>query len=248
MSAIQQSAVRNGLLAILPPENFAALAPNLRPVELEFRQALYEPGQRIRSAYFLERGMISQIAPLEEGHNVEVGIIGREGLAGVSVILGGERATTEAMVQMEGSALRIGVEELHAAFDQMAPLRRVLLRYVQASHLQIAQTAACNARHKVDERLARWLLMAHDRAEQDEFPMTHEFLALMLAARRASISVAASVLQKAGVISYTHGHMAVHDRAGLEAASCECYAIVREQCDVLLGGGASGGSQQPAAC
>ena len=231
----QQSAVRNRLLAALPPSEFAALANHLQPAKLELKQTLYEPGQRIQTVYFPEGGLVSHIAPLENGHSVEVGIIGREGLAWLPVVLGAERASTEAIVQMEANAWHIRSDALRAAFDRSAALRSLLLRYVQAFHAQVAQTAACNAQHAVDVRLARWLLMQHDRAEQDEFPMTHEFLALMLGARRPSISVAAAVLQKLGAVRYTHGRMTVLDRAGLEAAACECYGTVQEQFDDLLG-------------
>jgi CRP-like cAMP-binding protein len=233
--SIQQSAVRNRLLAALPPADFAALADHLQPAELELKQVLHEPGQKIQTIHFPEGGMVSHVIPLENGHGVEVGLAGREGLVGLPGVLGAERATTEAMVQMEGPAWRIRADELRAAFERSAPLRVLLLRYVQAFHAQVAQTAACNAQHTVDLRLARWLLMQHDRAEQDEFPMTHEFLALMLGARRPSISVAAGVLQKSGAVRYVHGRMTVLDRAGLEAAACECYGVVREQSDELLG-------------
>jgi CRP-like cAMP-binding protein len=233
--SIQQSAVRNRLLAALPPADFAALADHLQPAELELKQVLYEPGQKIRTIHFPEGGMVSHVIPLENGHGVEVGLAGREGLVGLPGVLGAERATTEAMVQMEGPAWRIRADELRAAFERSAPLRVLLLRYVQAFHAQVAQTAACNTQHMVDVRLARWLLMQHDRAEQDEFPMTHEFLALMLGARRPSISVAAGVLQKSGAVRYVHGRVTVLDRAGLEAAACECYGVVREQSDELLG-------------
>jgi CRP-like cAMP-binding protein len=166
---------------------------------------------------------------------VEVGLVGREGLVGLPIVLGDGTMTTEALVQMEGSALRVRPAELRAAFERNAGLRTLVLRYVLAHHVQVAQTAACNGHHAVDGRLARWLLMCHDRAERDEFPMTHEFMSLMLGSRRPSISVAAAVLQKAGMIRYTHGRMTVLDRAGLEAASCECYGVVREQFDNLLG-------------
>jgi CRP-like cAMP-binding protein len=235
MSRIEQSTVRNRLLAALPPGDFAALAPALRPVELELKQVLYEPGQTIRAAYFVEGGMVSMLAPLEDGHVQEVGIVGREGLVGLPVVLGADRTSIEALVQMEGAAWRLGAAELRAAFERGAPLRSLLLRYAQAFHAQVAQTAACNGRHAIDRRLARWLLVMHDRAEDDEFPMTHEFASLMLGTGRPGVSVAAAVLQKAGVVSYTHGHMAVLDRAGLEAASCECYGTVREQFEYLLG-------------
>jgi CRP-like cAMP-binding protein len=232
---IQQSAIRNRLLAALPAADFAALVDHLQPAELELKQVLQEPGQTIRFIYFPEGGVVSQVALLENGHNVEVGVVGREGLVGLPALLGAERAVTEAMVQMEGSAWHIRPGELRSAFERSASLRALLLRYVQAAHSQIVQTAACNAQHAVDVRLARWLLMMHDRAGQDEFPMTHEFLALMLGAHRPSISVAAAVLQKAGVVRYVRGQITVLDRAGLGAASCECYGVVREQFDGLLG-------------
>jgi CRP-like cAMP-binding protein len=235
MSQLQQSAVRNRLLAALPPHDFDALAPALDPVELELRQVLYEPGQAIRAVLFPENGMISNIVLLEDGHSVEVGIIGREGLVGLPVVLGAERSSTQTLVQAGGSALRLRTAAVRAAFDRSAPLRAVLLRYVQAFHAQVTQSAACNAQHKVDERLARWLLIMHDRVGEDEFPVTHEFLALMLAARRPSISVAAGALQKAGAIRYTHGQMVVLDRGALEAAACECYGAVRDQFENLLG-------------
>ena len=194
MSQIEQSAVRNRLLAALPASDFAALAPVLRPVELDLKQVLIEPGQPIRAVHFLEAGMVSLLAPLEDGHVQEVGIIGREGLVGLPVVLGADRTSTEALVQMQGAALRIGAAELRAAFERSAALRSLLLRYVQAFHAQVAQTAACNGQHAVAERFARWLLMAHDRAGGDEFPMTHEFAAMMLSVRRAGVSVAAGAL------------------------------------------------------
>ena len=234
MSQPRQSAVRNRLLAALPPDDFAALAPDLQPVELDFRQVLHRPDRPIEAAYFVEGGMVSMLAPLEEGQTVEVGLIGREGLVGLPVVLGAESATTEALVQMEGDALRVPAAELREAFGRSAALRAVLLRYAQAAHAQVAQTAACNGQHAVAERFARWLLMAHDRAGGDEFPMTQEFAAMMLGVRRAGVSVAAGTLQKAGVIDYGYGRVAVLDRAGLEAAACECYGTVRRQYERLL--------------
>ena len=235
MSQIEQSAVRNRLLAALPPGDFAALAPALEPVSLDYKQVLYEPGQAIRAVHFPEGGMVSMLATLEDGHTIEVGVVGREGLVGLPVVLGAERSTTEAMVQVPAAALRLPAAALRAVFDGSAAARAVLLRYVQAFHAQVAQTAACNVRHTIDARFARWLLMLHDRAEADEFPVTHEFVSIMLGAGRPSVSVAAAVLQRAGVIRYAHGRVAVLDRAGLEAASCECYGVVREQFDTLLG-------------
>src|SRR5919205_182080 len=139
---LQQAAVRNRLLAALPPDDFAALAPALRPVEMDFKQVLHRPDRPIEAAYFVEAGMVSMLAPLEEGQTVEVGIVGREGLVGLPLVLGAESATTEALVQMQGAALRVPAPELREAFDRSAALRSVLLRYAQASHAQVAQTAA----------------------------------------------------------------------------------------------------------
>jgi CRP-like cAMP-binding protein len=235
MSPIQQSAVRNDLLAALPPDDFARLVPSLQPVRLDLKQVLHEPERPIEAAYFPESGMVSLVARLEDGAAQEVGIVGREGVVGLAVALGAESVGTEALVQADGAALRIDVDELRAAFERSAALRALLLRYAQALHAQVSQTAACNGRHVVDERLARWLLMAHDRADGDEFPMTQEFMAMMLGVRRAGVSVAAGVLQKAGVIGHAYGRMTVLDRAGLEAASCECYGAVRRQFERLLG-------------
>jgi CRP-like cAMP-binding protein len=238
MSQIEHAAVRNRLLAALPAGDFATLAPALQPASLDFKQVLHEPGQALQAVHFVEGGMVSMLVPLEDGHLQEVGVVGREGVVGLPLVLGAKRSTTEAMVQMQGPALRLGVVALRAAFDRSAPFRDLLLRYAQAFHTQVAQTAACNNHHPVDARLARWLLLLHDRAGRDEFPATHEFLSLMLGARRPGISVAAAVLQRAGVIAYTHGRMSVLDRAGLEAAACECYGTVREQFDELLGASA----------
>ena len=148
MSQPQQSAVRNRLLTALPPDDFAALAPDLRPVELEFRQVLYEPGQAIQAAHFPRDGMVSMLAPLEDGQLQEVGIVGREGLVGLPVLLGADRTSIEALVQMEGAAWRIGAAELRAVFERSASLRALVLRYAQAFHAQVAQTAACNGQHR----------------------------------------------------------------------------------------------------
>jgi CRP-like cAMP-binding protein len=235
VSQVRQSAVRNRLLAALPPDDFALLAPSLRPVRLDMRQVLHEPERPIAAAYFPQSGMVSLLARLEDGAAQEVGLVGREGVVGLAVALGAESVGTEALVQAEGEALRLGADELRAAFGRGAGLRDLLLRYAQALHAQVTQTAACNGRHAVDERLARWLLMAHDRADGDEFAMTHEFMAMMLGVRRAGVSVAAAVLQKAGVIGYAHGRVMVLDRAGLEAASCECHGAVARQFERLLG-------------
>ena len=234
-SQVRQPDVRNRLLAALPPGDFALLAPSLRPVELELRQVLHAPDQRIEAAYFPEAGMVSMIAALEDGALQEVGLVGREGVVGLAVVLGDDSSPIEALVQGAGTALCMPAAGLRAAFERSPALRAALLRYMQAFHLQVTQTAACNGHHALDERLDRWLLIAHDRADGDQFPMTQEFMAMMLGVRRAGVSVAAGILQKAGVIDYARGCITILDRPGLEAVSCDCYRVVRRQFERLLG-------------
>jgi CRP-like cAMP-binding protein len=236
MPQVEQSAVGNRLLTALPPDAFGALALALQPVELRLRQSLHEPGQPIQAVHFPEGSVVSLLVPPEDGHAEEIGVIGREGLAGLPVVLGADRTATRAIVQMEGPALRVQAAELRAASKRSAPLRALLLRYAQAFHLLVRQTAACNGHHPAARRLARWLLMLHDRAEGDEFPVMDEFISLMLGPDWAGISVAVGILQRAGVIMYEHDRVTVLDRAGLEAACCECYSTVRQQYEHLLGG------------
>jgi CRP-like cAMP-binding protein len=232
-----QPPIRNGLLAALLPKDLARLRPSLQPVELPFDQTLYPADGAVDAVLFPETGMVSLIATLEDGEQVEVGIAGREGLVGLPLVLGDDRSLVEARVQLDGTALRLGAAALRDEMEGSAALRALLNRYALAFQAQVTMTAACNARHPIEQRLARWLLIAHDRAGADEFAMTHEFMAMMLGVRRPGVSLAAGVLQKAGLIHYVRGRMAVTDRPGLEAASCECYHIVRREFARLLGSG-----------
>ncbi|MFL5282404.1 MAG: Crp/Fnr family transcriptional regulator [Rhodopila sp.] len=229
------AAPRNRLLAVLPPQVLGRLWPRLEPVELPLRQVLHAPGTPIGTVYFPETGWISMIATLEDGDGAEVGLVGREGVVGLPVVLGSDSDDLEAMVQAQGMALSMGADAFRAALNDDAVLRNLLLRYALVHHGQVARTAACNGRHHTEQRLARWLLMAHDRAEGNTFPMTHEFLSMMLGIRRAGITVAAGILQKAGLIHYERGWMKIEDRPGLENAACECYGLVRRAYDCLLG-------------
>ncbi len=233
------SPVRNGLLAALPPEDLARLRPSLQPVELPFDKTLFPAGGAVEAVLFPESGMCSLLATLEGGEQVEVGVVGREGLVGLPLAFGDDRSLVEARVQQEGTALRMDAAALRDGMGESAALRGLLNRYVLAFQAQVTMTAACNARHAIEQRLARWLLIAHDRAGADEFPMTHEFMAMMLGVRRPGVSLAAGVLQKAGLIHYVRGRMAVTDRPGLEAASCECYHVARREFGRLLGDGAA---------
>jgi CRP-like cAMP-binding protein len=226
---------RNRLLTALPPASLARLWPWLTPVELELHEILQRPEQPVGTVYFSETGWFSMLAMLEDGDGAEVGLVGREGMIGLPVILGDDRDDLEVIVQCPGSALSMKADALRAAMADDPDLRTLLLRYVLVHHGQVARTAACNGRHQIDQRLARWLLMAHDRAEGDDYPITHEFLSMMLGVRRAGVTVAAGALQKAGLIRYRSGQMTITDRAGLEASACECYGIARRASDRLSG-------------
>ncbi|MCW2240968.1 Crp/Fnr family transcriptional regulator [Azospirillum canadense] len=235
MPQIEQSAVRNRLLAALPATDFGRLAAALTPVTLSLKQFLVEANEPIAAAYFIETAMVSYLAYLADGEALEVGLIGCEGMVGLPLVLGVDRAAVGAMVQMSGTALRISPAALRQACNDSEAIRTRLLRYMQALHAQVSQTAVCNGCHTLQERLARWLLMAHDRAKANQFPMTHEFMATMLGVRRSGVTVTAGALKQAGLISYTNGHMTILDRSGLEAAACECYGAVHRQYEQLLG-------------
>jgi CRP-like cAMP-binding protein len=229
--------IRNRLLAALPPDELARLRPRLEPVEFHFNQTLYPAGSRIDAVLFIESGMVCMLATLQDGGQTEVGMAGREGMVGLATLLGGDVSLTEVRAQMDGTALRIGVAAFREAMERNAGMRSLLLRYALAFHGQVTQIAACNAHHAIERRLARWLLMAHDRAEADGFPMTHEFVSMMLGVRRPGVSVAAGVLQKAGLIHYARGHLRIADRPRLEVAACECYLAARNCfADLLIHG------------
>lgn len=234
MPQIEQSAVHNRLLAALSPADFGRLAASLTPVTLTLKQFLVTADEPIEAAYFVETAMVSYLAYLADGEALEVGLIGCEGMVGLPLVLGVDRASVGAMVQMGGTALRISPSALRQAFNDSEAVRTLLLRSMQALHAQVSQTAVCNGCHSLQERLARWLLMAHDRAKDNQFPMTHEFMAMMLGVRRSGVTVIAGSLKQAGLISYTNGHMTILDRQGLEAAACECYGTIQRQYEQLL--------------
>ena len=219
----------NCLLAALAPAELARLRPHLDLVILPQRQVLSEPHKPIEHAYFPQQGFISLVQPMADKSMVEVGIIGREGLVGSPVLLGANTSPVMAMVQAPGPALRIPASVLLKEVASSAELSGLLLRYVQALHVQVAQTAACNGRHTLPERLARWLLTAHDRVAGDDLPLSHELLAMMLGMRRSGVTVAVGALKKAGLINNGHARITILDRQGLEAAACECYRAVRDE-------------------
>jgi CRP-like cAMP-binding protein len=228
--------VRNQLLAALSPDILSRLLPKLRPVPLTVRETLIVPDTPIQSVWFVESGWVSLVTTLEDGTQAEVGLVGREGMIGIPLVLGIDTAFPEAFVQADGTALQMEAGAFRRALDDDPPLRTLLFRYSEAIHDQTTQTAACNGRHDLEQRLARWLLMAHDRADGDDLPVTQEFLGLMLCVYRPSITVVARTLQRAGIIRYARGHITVLDRCALEATSCDCYSAVKRRFDRLMAG------------
>jgi CRP-like cAMP-binding protein len=224
----------NRLLAALPPREYGRLRPHLEPVPLVGRDVLHQPHQPIRHVHFPTRGAVSVLTPLADGKDIEVGLVGPEGVLGLPVVLGAGSSVSRCVVQVPGEALRLGAADFHRHVPRHGRLHALLLRYAHAFLVQVSQSVACNARHSVGRRLCRWLLMAHRRAGSDRFQLTHEFLAAILGVRRASVTEVAQRLQRAGLIRYARGQVAVLDRAGLEAAACECYHVVQRELDRVL--------------
>jgi CRP-like cAMP-binding protein len=223
--------IENSLLAAVPRKAYRSLLAGLEPVTLTFGEVLYEPGETIRHVYFPGASLVSLLT-LADGHlALEVGLIGREGMVGIPLVLGHSASSVRALVQGTGTALRMASPRFRDEFRSCAPLQRELYRYVHALMAQISQTAACNRFHVVETRLARWLLMTHDRVKSDQFRMTHEFLGHMLGVRRVGVTRAAQALQTRDLIRYSRGDITVLDRAGLELAACECYKVVKDMHD-----------------
>jgi len=240
VAPIEPSNVRNRLLLALPPTVLDRLLPSLRRVDMPFRASLFLPAEPIATVYFPESGWVSLLLSLEDGDAAEVGLIGAEGMVGLPLLFGTDQGVTEAMVQSAGIALAMDADSFRRELGEHDAFGDLLLRYAAAFGTQVTMTAACNVRHLLEERLARWLLMSHDRAGGNEFPMTHEFLSTMLGVRRSGVTTAAGALQRAGLIHYEQSRIRVVDRPGLEAAACECHRAVRQEYQRLLGPGALG--------
>jgi CRP-like cAMP-binding protein len=228
MSGRPEPLSENRLLAALSVEEYELLAPHLEPLTLNLGDILFQPDERLQHVYFPLNSIISLLTELSDGNGIEVGLVGREGFVGISAILGGSE-TKVATVQAQGRALKMRAAKLLEEFRRGGTLQNVLLRYTHALMTQISQSVVCNARHPVEGRMARWLLMYQDRLERDEFELTHEFMAHMLGVRRASVSEIASKLQSLGFIQYQRRRIKIIDREGLESFTCECYPVVKEK-------------------
>lgn len=233
-SAERNKPVTNRLLAALPKKEYQSLLPRLESVSLAFGDIIFEPGDRLRHVYFPDNSIVSLLSAVDDRELLEVGMVGNEGMAGLPVFMGINKSQTRGLVQGGGSAMRMKAATLQKETVNGGSLRKLLNRYTHALLTQISQSAACNRFHPVNVRLARWLLMTHDRVEGDEFRLTQEFLSHMLGVRREGVTLAASVLQKRKLISYSRGHLTILNRAGLEAAACKCYRVVKEEYDDFL--------------
>ena len=219
--------IRNHLLAALPPEEYGRLLPHLESVPLPLMGVLHEGGETIRHVYFPDDGLISLLVVMDDETVREIGVIGNEGMLGTALALGMKTATTRALVQLPGTAMRLKAGALRDELGRGGALPGVLRRYSHALFTQVSQSAACVSSHAVDKRLARWLLMTHDHATGDDFEMKHEFLATMLGVTRSVVTRAAGRLQRGKMIRYVRGRVTVLDRSGLEATACECYGVVK---------------------
>lgn len=226
-----RATARNRLLDALSAADQAVLAPDLTLVRLPFRTTLHEPGDETPFVHFPDSGVLSVLTVLVDGTTVELGHVGNEGMVDISVFLGLEASESRTIVQVPGMARRMPADAFRAHLRTMPALRRLIGAYVLEFFTMVAQTAACNRRHPIEQRLARWILMTHDRVAEPEFPVTQDFLAEMLGAVRPKVTEAAADLRRRGLISYHRGRLRVEDRAGLEAAACECYHLIWERFD-----------------
>ncbi|MGE0736381.1 MAG: Crp/Fnr family transcriptional regulator [Alphaproteobacteria bacterium] len=225
----------NRLLGLLTQSDYARLLPHLQRIPLEYRQSLYRANAAIGSVFFIETGVGSLVNTMANGDAAEVGTVGNEGVVGLPLVLGDSRAPTAVYVQVPGVGLKIKAALFNREMQRSASMRRVMLHYAHAFFNQVAQSAACNHFHDIRQRCCRWLLMTHDRMHSDDFLLTQEFLAMMLGVQRTGVTAAAGALQRAGLIRYNRGNVAILDRLGLERGSCECYGVSKMEFDRLLG-------------
>jgi CRP-like cAMP-binding protein len=232
--SLPHSPNQNHLLASLPAAEFARIAPHLELVPMLLGEMLYEPGGKLLHVYFPTTAIVSLLYVLESGSSAEVAGVGNEGILGISLFMGGDTTPSSAVVQTAGHGYRLPGRLLKEEFNRGGLVHRLLLRYTQALLTQMCQTAACNRHHSIEQQLCRWLLLTLDRLPSNELIMTQELVASALGVRREGITEAAGKLQRAGVIRYRRGHIAVLERSGLEVGACECYAVVKKELGRLL--------------
>jgi CRP-like cAMP-binding protein len=232
MVTFAHSLTKNRILSGLPHEDFKRLLPHLEPVELPNGKVLYEINERIDYLYFPFHALISLVTQMADGKIVEVGIVGSDGVSGISSLMGRDTSFVRTLVQIPNGGVRVSVEVMREEFEKGGALQKILLLYFNGLIRQVSQTAACNASHTAEERLSRWLLMCQDRIESSQLNITQEFLSEMLGTRRATVNVAAITLQSAHLIEYSRGHITIIDRLGLEDFSCECYCALKDHSSV----------------
>ena len=225
----------NRLLAALPTDEYERLLPNLQQVSFSLGEVVYEFGGRLDYVYFPTTSIVSLLYTMENGSSAEMGLTGNDGVVGIALFMGGGTMPNRAVVQSAGAAIRMKAKVLQDEFAAGGKFQQLLLRYTQALITQISQTAVCNRLHSVEQQLCRWLLLSHDRVKSDELIMTQELIADMLGVRREGVTVAAGRLQDEGAISYVRGHIKILDRQKLEQTVCECYRVVKDEFDRLLG-------------
>ncbi|AMO95916.1 cyclic nucleotide-binding domain protein [Collimonas fungivorans] len=225
---------KNHLLAALPDAEWQRWLPQLEAIEMPLGQVLYESGSTLNYVYFPTTSIVSLLYLLENGASAEIAVVGNEGIVGVSLFMGGESTPSRAVVQSAGQGYRLRARSMKDEFNRAGPVLHLLLRYTQALITQMSQTAVCNRHHTLDQQLCRWLLLSLDRLQGNDLVMTQELIANMLGVRREGVTEAAGSLQAAGLIRYVRGHITVLDRPGLEKRTCECYAVVKKECDRLL--------------
>jgi CRP-like cAMP-binding protein len=235
LNARSNELVENRLLAALPREEYERLLPQLHEVTFTLGEVVYEFGGHLDYVFFPTNSIVSLLYTMENGTSAEMGLTGNDGVVGIALFMGGGTMPNRAVVQSAGSAVRMKAKVLQDEFARGGKFQQLLLRYTQALITQISQTAVCNRLHSVEQQLCRWLLLSHDRIETDELIMTQELIADMLGVRREGVTVAAGRLQDAGAISYVRGHIKIVDRRKLEETVCECYRVVKDEFDRLLG-------------
>lgn len=234
-----KEALKNHLLSALQDEDFERIKSKLESVSFKLGDVLYESGEKMDYVYFPTTAIISLLYIMENGATAEIGVVGNDGILGVSLFMGGETTTSRAIIQSAGDAFRMKTSDMLTEFKLSGRFQELLLRYAQALMTQISQTAVCNRLHSIEQQLCRWLLLSHDRLDSDKLVMTHDLISNMLGVRREGITLAAQKLAKRNLITNNRGTMTVIDRRGLEAAVCECYKVVNDEYNRLLGRGIS---------